>query len=158
MKTLSLSLSSSLKKSLSSPYKEDNECDKDKDVFIMRTAECTLYWRNSSSWLRRLYYWDGSCLHYEDNWLSSSMKKKCCLSSVFMMKISSFADIILALCSKNFQNMNLRSTIQEFVCHLFLREMNFGKIWNSKIAILQFQKFSTLNFVNFGTWEMAQSY
>ena len=36
--------------------------------------------------------------------------------------------IIIALCSKNFQNVKLRPTIQESIYHLNLHEINFGKI------------------------------
>ena len=32
------------------------------------------------------------------------------------------------LCSRNFQNVKLRSTIQEFLCHSIMREIHFGKI------------------------------
>ena len=33
-----------------------------------------------------------------------------------------------ALCSRNFQNVKLRSTIQELIYHSILLEINFGKI------------------------------
>ena len=36
----------------------------------------------------------------------------------------------ISLCSRNFQNVKLRSTIQKFVCHSILREINFGKNLN----------------------------
>ena len=32
------------------------------------------------------------------------------------------------LCSRKFENVKLRPTIQEFICHLILREINFGSI------------------------------
>ena len=32
------------------------------------------------------------------------------------------------LCSRNFQNVKLRSSIQEFICHSILAEINLGKI------------------------------
>ena len=49
-----------------------------------------------------------------------------------------------ALCSRNFQNVKLRSTIQELIYHSILLEINFGKIWMSKIAIFTISE--TLNF------------
>ena len=33
-----------------------------------------------------------------------------------------------ALCSRNFQNVKFRPTIQELICHLILLEIDFGKI------------------------------
>ena len=55
------------------------------------------------------------------------------------------------LCSRNFQNVKLRPTKD-------LREINFGKIRLSKIAI--FTTLETLNFKFwlFGTWKFAQFY
>ena len=49
-----------------------------------------------------------------------------------------------ALCSRNFQKVKLRSTIQELIYHSILLEINFGKIWISKIAIFTISE--TLNF------------
>ena len=42
-----------------------------------------------------------------------------------------------ALCSKDFQNVKLSSTIQEYICHSIsnLREIDIGKISISKISI-----------------------
>ena len=53
-----------------------------------------------------------------------------------------------ALCSRNFQNVKLRSPIQEFICHWILRENNFGKIWISKTAIFAISDYQLWNLVN----------
>ena len=39
-----------------------------------------------------------------------------------------FYGLYRALCSRNFQNVKLRSSIQEFIFHSILREINFGKV------------------------------
>ena len=39
-----------------------------------------------------------------------------------------FYGLYRALCSRNFQNVKLRSSLQEFICHSILREINFGKV------------------------------
>ena len=51
---------------------------------------------------------------------------------------------IIAPCSRNFQNVKLRFTTQEFICDSNLREIDFGMIWISKIAIFTISE--TLNF------------
>ena len=40
-----------------------------------------------------------------------------------------------ALCSRNFQNVKLSSTIKEFICHSILLELNFGEFKQSKNVI-----------------------
>ena len=57
-----------------------------------------------------------------------------------------------ALCSRNFQNVKLRSTIQELICHsILLLKSILARFEYQKLPFLQFQKLSTLKFCNFGT-------
>ena len=46
-------------------------------------------------------------------------------------------------------NLKLWSTIQELICHSMLREINFGKIWVSKMAL-----FTISETVNFEFWQI----
>ena len=50
----------------------------------------------------------------------------------------------ITLCFRNFYNVKLGATFQEFDWHSILREINFGNIWISKIAIFPIAE--TLNF------------
>ena len=36
-------------------------------------------------------------------------------------------DATTTLCSRNFRNVKLRFTLQEFICHSILREINYGR-------------------------------
>ena len=64
------------------------------------------------------------------------------------------------LCSRNFKNVKLRSTMWNsriwLPCHPILRDINFGKIWTSKIAFLQFYTLWTLNFGKSWTWKLLK--
>ena len=48
--------------------------------------------------------------------------------------------------------MKLRSTMQESICHSILCEINFGKIWISKIAIFTISQ--TLDFAFWHIWDL----
>ena len=54
-----------------------------------------------------------------------------------------------ALCSRNFQNVKLRPTIQESICHSIWCEINFGMIWVLKIAI-----FTILETLKIEIWQI----
>ena len=90
-------------------------------------------------------------------YLKMTGKTKSLVAPEIIAKIRAIGQISLAfkvnkaLCPRNFQNLKLRSTIQEFICHSILSEINFGKFGISKIAIFQFQRLSTLNLGTFWT-------
>ena len=59
-----------------------------------------------------------------------------------------------APCSRNFQNVELRSTMQELICHSILLDINFGKIWKSKTAIFTISE--TPNFEFWEIWDLRK--
>ena len=67
-----------------------------------------------------------------------------------------------APCSRNFQTVKLRSTIQEFIWHTwFCMKSILAKFEPQKLSFLKYQRLSTLStlyFDKFKTWEMAQTY
>ena len=58
------------------------------------------------------------------------MRQKVCYSSVCRLE----GRLSSAPCSRKFENVKLRPTIQESICQSILRKINFGKIRNSQIA------------------------
>ena len=61
------------------------------------------------------------------------------------------------LCSRNFQNVNLKSTLQEFIAHSILHENNFDKISISKIAIFTIIETQLWILVHFGLEKWLKS-